>query len=77
MTDCPERTIAAYRTPGGLVIRSPSFPTTSGGEVLIYLVGVRGFEPPTTGTPCRCATRLRYTPNQSFKPRANSIRWGF
>src|SRR5699024_11616244 len=26
------------------------------------LVGVRGFEPPTTCTPCRCATRLRYTP---------------
>lgn len=26
------------------------------------MVGVRGFEPPTTGTPCRCATRLRYTP---------------
>ncbi len=28
----------------------------------IYLVGVRGFEPPTTCTPYRCATRLRYTP---------------
>jgi hypothetical protein len=26
------------------------------------LVGVRGFEPPTTATPLRCATRLRYTP---------------
>src|SRR5690625_4499302 len=26
------------------------------------MVGVRGFEPPTTCTPCRCATRLRYTP---------------
>ena len=29
---------------------------------LIELVGARGFEPPTTCTPCRCATRLRYAP---------------
>jgi hypothetical protein len=28
----------------------------------IGLVGARGFEPPTTCTPCRCATRLRYAP---------------
>ena len=27
------------------------------------MVGVRGFEPPTTATPLRCATRLRHTPN--------------
>ena len=27
-----------------------------------FMVGVRGFEPPTTATPLRCATRLRYTP---------------
>ncbi len=27
------------------------------------MVGARGFEPPTTCTPCRCATRLRYAPN--------------
>ncbi len=26
------------------------------------LVGARGFEPPTTSTPRRCATRLRYAP---------------
>lgn len=26
------------------------------------LVGMRGFEPPTTCTPYRCATRLRYIP---------------
>jgi hypothetical protein len=26
------------------------------------LVGARGFEPPTTCTPCRYATRLRYAP---------------
>ena len=29
---------------------------------LIYLVGVRGLEPPTPCTPCKCATRLRHTP---------------
>ena len=28
----------------------------------ISLVGARGFEPPTTCTPCRYATRLRYAP---------------
>ena len=28
------------------------------------LVGMRGFEPPTTCTPYRCATRLRYIPKQ-------------
>ena len=28
----------------------------------VFLVGARGFEPPTTATPLRCATRLRYTP---------------
>ncbi len=26
------------------------------------VVGARGFEPPTTATPLRCATRLRYAP---------------
>ena len=29
------------------------------------MVGVRGFEPPTTATPLRCATRLRYTPKMT------------
>src|SRR6185369_12626445 len=29
---------------------------------LFCLVGARGFEPPTTCTPCRYATRLRYAP---------------
>ena len=28
------------------------------------LVGARGFEPPTTCTPCRYATRLRYAPKK-------------
>ncbi len=30
----------------------------------IKLVGARGFEPPTTCTPCRYATRLRYAPKE-------------
>ena len=30
------------------------------------LVGARGFEPPTTGTPYRCATGLRHAPSFSF-----------
>lgn len=28
----------------------------------MYLVGMTGFEPATTCTPCKCATRLRYIP---------------
>ncbi len=31
-------------------------------KLLSYLVGVRGFEPPTPSSRTRCATRLRYTP---------------
>jgi hypothetical protein len=34
-------------------------------EGLLILVGARGFEPPTTCTPCRYATRLRYAPKES------------
>jgi hypothetical protein len=34
-------------------------------KALIFLVGARGFEPPTTCTPCRYATRLRYAPKES------------
>ena len=29
------------------------------------MVGARGFEPPTTATPLRCATRLRYAPKEN------------
>ena len=28
------------------------------------MVGVAGIEPATLGTPCRCATKLRYTPSE-------------
>ena len=35
-------------------------------NLLNLLVGVRGFEPPTTCTPYRCATRLRYTPKNIY-----------
>ena len=31
-------------------------------DPLISLVGVAGFELATPCTPCKCATRLRYTP---------------
>jgi hypothetical protein len=30
---------------------------------LFYMVGTRGFEPPTPPPPAECATRLRYVPN--------------
>ena len=55
---------------------------------MIYLVGARGFEPPTTCTPCKYATRLRYAPKpaiiaeslqlpkhkfMSMKPKARSV----
>ena len=29
------------------------------------MVGARGFEPPTTCTPCMYATRLRYAPTKN------------
>src|ERR1700716_531953 len=44
----PQKRIRGYR----LAICTP----------LMFLVGARGFEPPTTCTPCRYATRLRYAP---------------
>ena len=31
-------------------------------KYLNFLVGARGFEPPTPCTPCKCATRLRHAP---------------
>jgi hypothetical protein len=31
-----------------------------------YMVGVVGFELTTPCTPCKCATRLRYTPSLEF-----------
>ena len=30
------------------------------------MVGVKGFEPSTPCTPCKCATRLRHTPKQQI-----------
>ena len=35
-------------------------------QAVNLLVGARGFEPPTTCTPCKYATRLRYAPNCSI-----------
>lgn len=31
-------------------------------ELTFVLIGTAGFEPATTCTPCKCATRLRYAP---------------
>ena len=31
-----------------------------------FMVGARGFEPPTTCTPCKYATRLRYAPKREL-----------
>ena len=33
---------------------------------LIHMVGVKGFEPSTPCTPCKCATRLRHTPSAFY-----------
>ena len=59
----PERT----RT-SDLRIRSPLlYPAELQAEVSSegYMVGARGFEPPTPCAQGRCATRLRYTPTGS------------
>ena len=37
--------------------------TAINGGFLVLMVGMTGFEPATTCTPCKCATRLRYIPN--------------
>ncbi len=34
-------------------------------EISLFMVGARGFEPPTPCTPCTCATRLRYAPTNN------------
>jgi hypothetical protein len=33
---------------------------------LTFLVGVKGFEPSTPCTPCKCATKLRHTPKPAI-----------
>ncbi len=38
---------------------------------LMTLVGARGFEPPTTCTPCKYATRLRYAPKAGIIAKKN------
>ncbi len=35
----------------------------------IFLVGARGFEPPTPCAQGRCATRLRYAPLHPVRPK--------
>jgi hypothetical protein len=47
-------------------IRQPSFENWR----MSWLVGVAGFELATPCTPCKCATRLRYTPKPLIIARA-------
>ena len=47
---------------GGRLKAKPFSPVPLASS-LKKMVGARGFEPPTPGTPCQCATRLRYAPN--------------
>ncbi len=44
------------------------YPDELRAQVKQKLVGVIGFEPTTTWSQTRCATRLRYTPKQGLKP---------
>lgn len=58
---------------GGIIIRGGAVMAITDGmrSALNYiekLVGARGFEPPTTCTPCMCATRLRYAPTLGREP---------
>ena len=39
-------------------------PVPIGTGLMLSLVGVAGFELATPCTPCKCATRLRYTPTK-------------
>src|SRR4030067_117014 len=43
-----------------------------GMNIARKLVGARGFEPPTTSTPRRCATRLRNAPLELLPAPGNS-----
>ena len=44
-----------------MILFKPSF--VSVRSDFLKMVGVKGFEPSTPCTPCKCATKLRYTPN--------------
>ena len=47
------------------------FKTISKTFQLFFLVGARGFEPPTPCTPCKCATWLRHAPTILLLPGIN------
>ena len=47
---------------GGMAGVPPAVRRRGAGPQRVWLVGVRGFEPPTPCSRSRCATRLRYTP---------------
>ena len=42
-------------------------------QIVAWLVGARGFEPPTTCTPCKYATRLRYAPKVEIITKAERL----
>ncbi len=46
--------------------------TSRKGRSFCFMVGMTGFEPATTCTPCKCATRLRYIPNTEILYKAIS-----
>ena len=50
------------QTDGPLVPQRRKDPAPFEAKSLIHMVGVKGFEPSTPCTPCKCATRLRHTP---------------
>lgn len=57
----PNRNADAVKTSGGEKQKSPE---PFGSGLLLSMVGVAGFELATPCTPCKCATRLRYTPTR-------------
>src|SRR5437879_2569380 len=44
-----------------------------GSDEIMMMVGMAGFEPTTTCTPSRCATRLRYIPTRRRRSDPSSI----
>ena len=50
------------RTEKNLKDKGPDSTRSSEKNQGLQIVGARGFEPPTTCTPSKCATRLRYAP---------------
>src|SRR5687768_8086575 len=67
----PHQTVTRCEpTRGAMALEKQKGQLFSGAGPLIRLVGVAGFELATPCTPCKCATRLRYTPTAAdYNPR--------